>query len=73
MKVTLAVQYEGKAPDTDIELPDHVAKQLLAYGQARPVKTTPTKEQKEADAVAEAVLQNAEEARAAAAPATKED
>lgn len=39
--VTLAVQYEGHAPDETITVPDHIARNLLYSGQARAADQSP--------------------------------
>lgn len=71
MKVTLAVEYEGKKPDTTIDVEDHIGKQLINVGKARvPADAKPDAETKAADKVAAEVAKKAAEAEANAYTAT---
>lgn len=63
MKVTLAVDYDGKKADSTIELEDSVAKRLLEQGRAREAES---RGKPKVDPVAEAVRAKSEEAASVA-------
>lgn len=73
MKVTLATEYQGNAPDKTIDVTSAEGKRLISVGRARPADSgTPSKAEKDAAKVAEQVAQKSREAAAAAVPAITE-
>lgn len=47
IKVVLAVEHDGKKPDSTVELPAHVARDLIRSGRARAYEPKPVKTTKE--------------------------